>query len=279
MEETKYSHITNESNQYRTHQSVQNSKQTYTTSISAEVELELKDKTPNLDEEETKYVPNYEYNNNHMQTNTKQNCNHCPDFSCIKHINKNQTNKKTQIPKDKIVARLSEDIWALGFVIARNRKKLPCSFVILLFVIYCVQIGILSGMIWAYDVEDQHTWKSYNAKYGTCLGTSLTHNGTTQYDVTIRWNQCYTIQLQELIKRRQTWVGLGWFLRDVISDEDDQPNMEPVSKTLSYDPIGVFPFTAMLSFLLLGFYISSSMTNPIIMFIIAYQQNKVLYVY
>ena len=252
-------------------QSAQNSKQIPPTTSS--VELALKDDQSNLDQEDTKYEVTgntikiepeiKEVNDNNDETK----CKYFPDMCCMGKVNKIENNDYNN--DNDIATSLNEDIWALGYVIARNRGKLPCTFVILMSVIYFVQLTILCTILWAYEVEDTQTYKTFNIlRGGQCRAV---FNDTAYH---FSNGGCSDIRISEAKQRRQVWrtEEIPWRTA-ILSDTEN--NKEILWDTFEYSNIGVWPITAMLSFLLLGFYISSSMTNPIIMFIMAHRYNNV----
>ena len=184
-------------------------------------------------------------------------------------------NDMTEKQKNKSVVRLDEDIWALGYVVARNRKKLPCSFILLLCSIYMVQISTLLAIIWGYGVPD--TIKQMDLD-GNCkidipdIMNDTFGNATYWYTGL----QCSKINKWDRVARRQTWAAnyaLRWSgprMRDARNK-----GMTAVWDVMADLDVFIFPFTEIVSFILLAFYIISSLTNPIIFFIIAHEYNKV----
>ena len=91
---------------------------------------------------------------------------------------------------DRIVATLDEDIWALAYVVVRNRGSMPCSLCILLCIVYAVQAIPLSVMVWSYSVMLNHDVESEYEFFGDCGltfkdDTNITLNQTLfdDYDI------------------------------------------------------------------------------------------------
>ena len=82
--------------------------------------------------------------------------------------------------------------------------------------------------------------------------------------------KCIGLQSVTMSPNRQTWFPRRATIRDL-----HKYGFQLILDILSDFSVFVFPFTEILSFILLSFYISSSMTNPIIFFIVAHQYNKV----
>ena len=209
----------------------------------------------------------------------------CHDNCCIKKVKKNDIrpydgyDKQTTEEKNKIVARLGEDVWALGYVLARKRKRLPCSFAVLLCSIYSVQVLILFAMIWGnsglpftnkpMDIQGHCQIEFRDTINGTNVTNPTPYDFSTQFPLNNADMWCQELSTFERVKRRQTWSPEHYVMRDFKKDSS------VIFEILSGFTVFVFPFTEILSFILLGFYIASSMINPIIFFIVAHEYNQV----
>ena len=208
---------------------------------------------------------------------------------------------KTKENTDDMKVTLNEDVWALGFVIARKRKQLPCSFIRLLCCTYFTQCMILWVMIWSLSVSlnknvvvqyklesNGHCELKYTYYQNISNYTNVTEyenvtdiiesteyemiqstdvynyekkeNYTETEDATV---VCNSINLIEEDAVTQTWDGVKTFDDDFVALRATSGN------------ILVFPFASVFSFLLLSVYILSSLSNPVVMFVVAHKLTKV----
>ena len=214
----------------------------------------------------------------------------CCSYCCIKSVKAGNIKSydgyddKSQEEKDMIVARLEGDIWALGYVIARKRNKLPCSFALLLCFIYTTQFLILCAIIWGYIgipavVNRQSVTGPCQIEFRDIINGTI---DATPYDFgdhfgKLNWDpnsdiKCNGMSEYESAGHRQAWLPDIAFTQDVRDH-----GFKPIWDIVTDFTVFIFPFTEILSFILLGFYISSSMTNPIIFFTIAHEYNQVKY--
>ena len=299
-DEGKYSKVKNETRESHTIESIKISKQINSGSSDVELTVNGKQHKDNEEEQETKEqftdrelsnVNNEEKANNTTQFDENDENimleKYCCDYWCIQKMKRDtikpydEYNKNIKKMKNKTVARLSGDIWALGYVIARKRNRLPCSFVTLLCSIYSVQLLILGVMAWGYSGLPD-TVKATGFKGGCKMelenpiitndNYTISENYTDDSYIVYSDVYCKTLDSWEYTNRRQKWQPDAAILGDVMNN-----GFQPIFTILSDFTVFIFPITEILSFILLGFYIASSMTNPIIFFIVAHEYNKVNY--
>eukprot|EP01084_Bolivina_argentea_P009011 16867_1 len=147
--------------------------------------------------------------------------------------------------------KLGEDIWSLAYVIAKNRKQLPCSYCLLLSLIFIIQAGSLVVMIFDYVTMVNH---DIRVQYEMCTSPDnyqYTTNYTYYYNNTdLNDTSCERVVLIEDNPRTQTYAN-----RDYGVSVD----------------LWIFGITSLLALCLLSIYIAKSLTNPIIMMIIGHQ--------
>ena len=146
-----------------------------------------------------------------------------------------------------IATTLEQDIWSLAYVIAKNRQMLPSSYCLLLAIIYIVQVTILCVMIWSYRVMLNKDVEMEYYMEGDCI---LDLNLTTVIPTNVECGNMTLIKDHDYV---QTWSDVPY-----KTGNDN-------TFSLTYGQILVFPWSSVLSFILLSVYIFSSMTNPAIM--------------
>lgn len=180
---------------------------------------------------------------------------------------------KQQSAEDTIVAKFNEDIWALGYVIAKTEKGLPCLYVYLLVFIYFIQLGTLIAMIYsfyctvAYDVIDKSAYFSSGKCINIGMGkasTELMPNPSMETlrsigNYTISSMTCYDARLIKADDKNQYYDGAGSIMRWTAATSD---------------VMWVFVFCQGFSFCVLGIYVISSLMNPLVMFTISYNRVK-----
>ena len=213
-------------------------------------------------------------------TNNPQNLQNEDITTHIDEDNKEELNNhdtKYNQQQDRNIARLNEDVWALAYIIAKTRSRLPYPYICLLIFIFFVQFGTLFAMVYSfycsivYDVVKEVYFSSIRCVDAhTDDAPDMNTRWTSvkeDYNFTVYSPQsCYYSQLIEYDPEFQRYYD-----KDIATEPDGRYSLDSW-QAVQTDVMWVFLFCQLTSFSVLIIYIISSMVNPVVMLTIGYQK-------